>query len=60
MRLPVRLQLIGIGLFVLILWLGCWAATVGPGSDAVYMQWAGGNVLALLAGVAFGMAVKAR
>ncbi|MEW4568763.1 hypothetical protein AB1L88_12930 [Tautonia sp. JC769] len=43
-----------------ILWLGCWAATVVPGSSAVTMQWALGNLLAALTGAAIGVAVVCR
>jgi hypothetical protein len=55
-----RWQLVGTGLFLLFMWFACWAATVGPSMGAVYTQWSLGNGLAFLAGIAFGMAVKAR
>lgn len=51
-----RVTLIALGLFLLVMWLACWAATVVPGSPAVDMQWTAGNLLAFLAGGAFGAA----
>jgi hypothetical protein len=45
-----------IGTFLAVMWLACWAATVVPGSSAVTMQWAAGNALAFLSGLAFGAA----
>lgn len=48
------------GLLLLVMWFGCWASTVVPGSSAVTMQWACGNLLAFFAGGALGMAVLAR
>jgi hypothetical protein len=55
-----RARFVVAGLAFSVMWLGCWAATVVPGSPAVAMQWAGGNVLAALAGAAFGVASVAR
>ena len=55
-----RARFVIAGLAFSVMWLGCWAATVVPGSPAVAMQWAGGNVLAALAVAAFGVASVAR
>ena len=60
MRIRTRWRLVGIGLFLLLLWVACWAMTAVPGSGAIYGQWFVGNALALLAGVAIGMAVKSQ
>jgi hypothetical protein len=55
-----QLCLIAAGALLVVFWFACWAATVAPGSPAETMQWAAGNVLALLAGAAFGAAVATR
>jgi membrane associated rhomboid family serine protease len=52
--------LIAVGALLLVFWFACWAATVVPGSPAETTQWAAGNVLAFLAGAAFGAAVATR
>ncbi|WP_168218795.1 hypothetical protein [Limnoglobus roseus] len=51
-----RRKPVAVGLVLLVMWFGCWAATVVPGTSAVAVQWAVGNALALAAGVAFGVA----
>ncbi len=60
MAIGTRWKLIGIGLFLLAMWVACWAVTVVPGTDAVYEQWIAGNALAFLAGGAFGAALIVR
>jgi len=55
-----RLWYAAAGVLASALWFGCWAATVLPGSSAVTRQWAAGNALALLAGMAFGAAAVTR
>ena len=55
-----RWKLVAVGIFLLVMWFGCWAITVVPGSSAVTEQWAAGNALALLAGLAFGAATWGR
>lgn len=55
-----RWQLVGLGLFLSMMWLACWAATVVPGTEAVYGQWVIGNALAFLAGGAFSAALAMR
>ena len=55
-----RGKLVATGVFLSVLWFGCWAATVVPGSLAVPMQWTAGNLLAFLAGGAFAAAVCVR
>jgi hypothetical protein len=56
MNIGKRWQLIGLGLFLSVMWFACWAATVVPGTAAVSGQWAIGNALAFLAGGAFSAA----
>jgi hypothetical protein len=55
-----RWQLVGLGVFLLMMWAACWAVTVIPGPEADPIQWTVGNALAFLAGGAFGAAVLAR
>jgi len=55
-----RWKLVAAGVFLSVMWFGCWAATVVLGSSAVTMQWGAGNALAFLAGGAFGAAVCVR
>jgi len=55
-----RWMFLAAGIFLSIMWLANWAATVAPGSSAVAMQWVSGNALAFLAGLAFGVAACGR
>jgi hypothetical protein len=55
-----RWQFVATGILLLVSWLACWAATVGPTWKAIYIQWFLGNALAFLAGIAFGMSLKTR
>ncbi|HKB02552.1 MAG TPA: hypothetical protein VKD90_10055, partial [Gemmataceae bacterium] len=55
-----RGKLMAAGCLFMVLWFGCWATTVVPGSPAVPMQWAAGNLLGFLAGAAFAAAVCVR
>jgi hypothetical protein len=55
-----RWKLVATGAFLAVMWFACWAATVVPGSSAVTAQWAAGNALAFLSGLAFGAAASVR
>jgi hypothetical protein len=55
-----RWQWVGAGLSLLLLWLGCCAATVVPGSPADLMQRALGVLLPVLALGTFWAAARSR
>ncbi len=50
---------IAFGFLFAIAWFACWAATVVPG-PAETVRWIVGNALALLVGVAIGVALTRR
>jgi hypothetical protein len=60
MRLTKQLWLNGIGACFVLLWVGSQAMTVVPGTSAVTEQWVAGNLFALLAGIAFGAALRTK
>jgi hypothetical protein len=51
-----RWKWIAVGACLVLMWILCWAASVIPGSPAANGQWAVGNALAFLSGLAFASA----
>ncbi|WP_169980558.1 hypothetical protein [Tautonia rosea] len=55
-----RAWLLAAGLGSSILWFACWAASVVPGTSAVTVPWALGNLEAVLTGATIGAAWMCR